>query len=148
MRETMPCNRQPASLSARDTFPPGVRVILYGNSVFLAGIKAELESRGQFDVTTIAACGSAGDALICAHGADVVIFDLVAAQPNFAVTLLRDSPGPLLIGVDPSSDQLLVLSGHQARAETTTDLVQLLAGRSSDLVSDAADQSIVHGGTS
>ncbi len=144
----MACNRQPGSLSARDSYPAGGRVILYGNSVFLAGIKAELESRGEFDVITIAADGSSVDALICARGADVVIFDLAAARPNFAVTLLRDSPGSLLIGVDPSSDQLLIVSGHQARAETTTDLVQLLAGRSSELVSDAADQSIVHGGTS
>lgn len=103
-----------------------MNVILYGNSMFLAGIKAELESRGQLDVSTIAAdCADAG-AQIRTGGAAVVIFDLAAAQPDDAMTLLRGSPDLLLIGVDPSSDHLLVLSGQHERAVTTTDLVRVI----------------------
>ncbi len=106
--------------------PAAYRVTLYGNSVFLAGIKAELESRGPVDVVMIDVDCPDAAAQIRAHGPAAVIFDLSAALPDFAVTLLRDRPGLLLIGVDPSSDHLLVLSGHQARAQTTMDLMQVI----------------------
>ena len=46
----------------------------------------------------------------------VVILDLGAVPPDLPVSLLRDQPELLLIGVDAAGDKLLVLSGRQARA--------------------------------
>jgi hypothetical protein len=35
-----------------------------------------------------------------------LLFDLAEGQPDFTVVLLREQPSLLLIGVDPSSDEL------------------------------------------
>jgi hypothetical protein len=42
------------------------------------------------------------------------------------VTILRDRPGLLLIGVDPSRDELLVLSSHPQQALSMSDLVEII----------------------
>ncbi len=55
---------------------------------------------------------------------DVVLFDLGAAQRDFAMTLCKARPDLLLIGVDLATNQALVVSGHRTRAYTTEDLLQ------------------------
>lgn len=91
-------------------------VVLYGNSVFLAGIAAELKERTQFELLTID--GGRLDA--------AVIFDLAAAQPDFAISLLRDQPGLRLVGLDPALDQVLLISAHESRVGTMTDLLGVI----------------------
>jgi hypothetical protein len=102
------------------------RLVLYGNSVILAGIGTELQRRGLFDLITLEP--GCPDALhrICVLEPRAVLFDLAAAQPDFTIALLRDRPELILIGVDPSSDQVLVLSGHQVRPASVADLLQVL----------------------
>ncbi len=107
-------------------------VVLYGSSLLLAGIEAELRSCGQFRVVALAANRSDAAARIGACDPDAVVFDLAAEQPDFAISLLRERPGLLLIGVDPSSDHLVVFSGRQAPAVTTTDLIQVIRGHTAD----------------
>ena len=82
-------------------------LVLYGNSVLLAGIKAELQSHGTLELITIEAGDFDASSRICALNPRAVIFDLGEAQPDFAVSLLRARPGVLLIGVDPSIDEML-----------------------------------------
>ena len=101
-------------------------VVLYGNSVFLAGIKAELEREVAFELITVETGRPDVTDLIRAYNPRAVLFDLAMAQPDFAVTLLRARPGLLLIGVDPARDELLVLSGHQAHCLTIDDLIQMI----------------------
>ncbi len=109
-------------------------VMLIGNSVLLAGIKAELESRKEYELVTVAVGGPEAAALVRLRRPRAVIFDLAAPDPYFALTLLRDQPGLRVIGVDPSSDQLLVLSGRTAEGETAMHLEQaILAAASSYL---------------
>ena len=45
-----------------------------------------------------------------------VIFDMSMRYPDFAISLLHEQPCILLIGVDPNSNELLVLSSQQKRA--------------------------------
>lgn len=106
-------------------------VVIYGRSVLLAGIEADLRSRGHLEVVSIAACGDAA-AQISARDPDAVVFDLAAEQPDFAISLLHERPGLLLIGVDPSSDHVTVYSGRQAPAVTPTDLIRAIRGHRSD----------------
>lgn len=114
------------------------RLVLYGNSVFLAGIKAQLESYTAHDlyaphesfatlelITMDAGCPELMD-WICNYNPCAVLFDLSEEHPGFAVTLLRKRPGLLLIGVDASCDQLLVLSNHPVQAHSIADLVQVI----------------------
>ena len=60
--------------------------------------------------------------------ADVVIFDLAMAQPEFAIALWKAQPRLLLIGVDLTTGQALVLSGQPSRLLTMDDLLQVIEG--------------------
>lgn len=101
-------------------------LVLYGNSVFLAGIKAEFERYRDVELISVeAACRDVTE-LIRARKPRAVLFDLTMAQPDFAIPLLCEQPALLLIGVDPSSNEMLVLSSHPARALTIHDLMQLV----------------------
>jgi hypothetical protein len=107
-------------------------VVLYGNSVFLAGIRADLRRRTQLELLTIEEdCPDAADR-IRACRPTAVLFDLAAVQPDFAIALLRERPGLLLIGVDPSSDELLVLSGQPVQALSFADLVNVIHQKQSN----------------
>jgi len=105
-------------------------VILYGDSVFLAGIRADLAARSRLEVLTLAPGCPDAAAFIRARQPAALLFDLSAAQPDFAVSLLRDRPDLILIGVDPSSDKLLVLSGRQEQPESAAGLVQAITASS------------------
>ena len=49
------------------------------------------------------------------------------------MALLRSQSGLLLIGVDPSSDEVLVLKGQRNRVVTVGELTQLIINYTSDL---------------
>jgi hypothetical protein len=101
-------------------------LVLYGSSVFLAGIKAELESRLALELIMIeAGCPNVMD-LIRTRKPRAVLFDLGTGTLDYVIQLLRDRPGLLLIGVDPSRDEMLVLSSHPAQALSITDLVEVI----------------------
>src|SRR3990170_3566780 len=91
-------------------------VVLYGNSVFLAGIQAELERVTTLELLTIETRRPDALELICKHQPRAVLFDLGTGQLDCVVSLLRGQPGVLMIGVDPSSDEMLVMSSHPAQA--------------------------------
>jgi hypothetical protein len=106
------------------------RVVLYGNSVFLAGIRADLKRRAELEVLTVEPDYSDTAARIHALDPTAVLFDLAAAQPDFTIPLLHTWPDMLLIGVNASSDEILVLSGQQVRAATMTELTHVIMGDS------------------
>jgi hypothetical protein len=101
-------------------------VVLYGNSVFLAGIRADLMERTPLELLTIEADSPDAAGLIARLRPAAFLFDLAAAQPDFAVALLREQPDLLLIGVDPSRDEVLVLSGHATQARNLVDLIGVI----------------------
>jgi hypothetical protein len=47
-------------------------------------------------------------------------------QPSFVIPMLREQPGLLMIGVDASSDEMLVLTSHPVQALAVCDLVHLI----------------------
>jgi hypothetical protein len=101
-------------------------LVLYGNSVFLAGIKAELERNTVLELIVLEV-GHPGVAdLIRRCKPRAVLFDLSEGQPDFSVTLLHEQPGLLLIGVDPSSNDLLVLSSQPVQAHSLADLFNVI----------------------
>ena len=62
---------------------------------------------------------------------DVIIFDSQAMQPELRRLLAGEGPGTLLIGVDVSSNEMLVLRGYKAQALSVADLVNLILQRDS-----------------
>lgn len=105
---------------------PDTCLVLYGNSVFLAGIRTGLARETAHDLVAIEDGLPGAADLIRACRPCAVLFDLAVGQPECAVALLREEPGLLLIGVDPSSDEILILSGRPEHAPTLSDLFSVI----------------------
>lgn len=107
-------------------------LILYGNSVFLAGIKAQLERDtdtdydGGLELVAVEAGRADAVELIRAHDPRALLFDLGVTLPGFLLELLREQPGMLLVGVDASSDKLLLLSARARPALSIADLIAVI----------------------
>jgi hypothetical protein len=103
-------------------------LVLYGNSVFLAGIQAELERDHDLGLELLSVEAGYADMayLLRERKPRAVLFDLGMDQPGFVIPMLREQPGLLLIGVDPSSDELLVLSNRPAQVLNLSDLIKLV----------------------
>jgi hypothetical protein len=102
------------------------KVVLYGNSLVLAGMKTSLAAYPSFDVITLDISPSLTVHDLCALQASVVIFDLATVPLEFPLALLNAQPHLALIGLDAAGDRLLLFSGQQARKLTTGQLVQMI----------------------
>jgi DNA-binding NarL/FixJ family response regulator len=103
-------------------------VALYGGDLVMSAIAASLHEKPEFEVQKIG--GSLPDIIdrINAAPPDVILFDLDAGNPHFAIPLLRNHPKIMLIGVDLMDHKMLMLSGEQSRLLTAQDLMQVIAG--------------------
>lgn len=105
----------------------GSYVVLYGDSVFLAGIQAELERYAGFELVMVEpGCPDVSE-LLCARKPSAVLFDLAMRPPDFPIFLLREQPGLMLIGLYASSNEMVVLSSHPAQALSIADLINVLS---------------------
>lgn len=102
------------------------RVVVYGSSLHIAGIAASLQAESGVEVVSLDPCSPiTGQSLLELNPA-AIAFDLTDPDPGLDVALLRERPGLLLIGVDPNSDELMVLSSRSARALSVADLVEVI----------------------
>ena len=101
-------------------------LFLYGNSVFLAGIQAELEREASLELITADSGRPDAISLIRARRPRVALYDLGLAQPHFAIPLLLEQPGLMLMSVDASRDELLILCSYPVQALSVPDLMQLV----------------------
>ena len=101
-------------------------VVLYGDSVVLAGVGASLGCCPRLRVVSVPASCATTPQELDALCPSAVILDLGMVKTDFAFALLREHPDLLLIGLDPGGDRLLVLSGPRARALGTEDLVRMI----------------------
>lgn len=102
------------------------RVLVYGNSVALAGIEASLGLDPECEV--IGHAWSVDQQELCALQPDVVIFELDAVRPEFPDALSEKMPGLLLIGIDPESHAVL-LTGQAARSITLDQITKIMRNR-------------------
>jgi hypothetical protein len=109
-------------------------VIMYGNSVFLAGLKAKLEQEPGIVLKTVDPGSTDVVEEIQYSKPCALIFDLAERQPDFTIGLLRKLPGLLVIGVNPSSDEVLVFSIHSVQALSVTDLLAVIFRKDSHQV--------------
>lgn len=104
------------------------RAILYGDSLILAGVRADLSACPGLEIILLDQPLARPAEQICALRPDVVIFDLQAAQPDFPFCLLQ-LPDLLLIGLDPETHQALVWSGRQEAAVEARDLLEIIQNK-------------------
>ncbi len=101
------------------------RLILYGDTLVLAGMRANLETRpGLENVTFDQPLDDPAKALRSFCPA-TVIFDLKAIPPDFPPSFLQQ-PGLVLIGIDPETHQALVWSGQQFSALSMQEFIELI----------------------
>jgi hypothetical protein len=101
------------------------RVLLYGKSVILGTLEASLKRHPQMEICVLSAPFPMVEELK-AMAPDVILFDVAAPRPEAAFALLETFPGLLLIGVDASRDEMLVLTSHPVQALAVRDLVHLI----------------------
>jgi hypothetical protein len=106
------------------------RVVLYGQSVILGAVQASLLHHPQLEVVSVAPPATGQE--LAGLAPDVMFFDAGAGCPAPAFSLLHDRPDLLLIGLDASSAEMMVLSSYPVQALSTADLVQVILNKGSD----------------
>jgi hypothetical protein len=101
------------------------RVILYGDSLILEGVRANLEARPDFEILVLDRPLDRPQEELHHLCPAAVIFDMLATRPDFLLSLVQQ-PGLLLIGIDPETQQALVWSGKQAAAVGVADLIRII----------------------
>ncbi|MFQ5854340.1 MAG: hypothetical protein ACE5LU_01670 [Anaerolineae bacterium] len=104
-------------------------VVLYGASLFVAGVETSLRDWPGLDVVRVnTTLTDAGQRLKSLHP-DVIIFDSsdawLGSLPGMT-QLLRENSGALVIGLDLTSNEVTVLSGQQRPATKAEDLVEAI----------------------
>lgn len=102
------------------------QVVVYGSSLNMAGVAASLKGDAGLEVVRIDSPSPTFHERLKELHPTVIAFDLSDPSSSLDVGMLRERPGLLLVGVDPASDELLVLSSQQERAVTVTDLLRVI----------------------
>jgi hypothetical protein len=102
------------------------RVAVYGNSLTMAGIVASLKADATLEVLCVNLDSPNARQSLDENEPAAIVFDLSDPPMRLDISLLRDRPGLLLIGVDTSHDEMLILSSHPAQALSMADLVSVI----------------------
>lgn len=102
------------------------RVVVYDSSIHMASIAASLKTDPTLDVVGIHPSAAQSLQYLTELGPAVIVFDIGNSPPGLGIRPLRDHPCLLLIGVDQSSDQVLVLSCHKEQVLATADLIKVI----------------------
>lgn len=108
------------------------RVVVYGSSLHMAGIVTSLREEAGLELVLLKPGSHGIRQRLKELQPAVILFDLSDPASNLDVALLREGPGLVLIGADPSSDELLVLSSQPAQALTMSDLIAVIHTRTSN----------------
>ena len=105
------------------------RIVLFGNSLVVGTVGASLRRLPQYEVVSLP---TAQQNELEATAPDVVLFDLEAARPEAAFSLLERRPGLLVIGVSPDKNVAGIWSGKQLRELSMRDLVEVISDQLND----------------
>jgi len=99
------------------------RIILYGKSVILGTVGASLQHYPDLEIIRLSP-PLPGAKELEMLAPEVIIFDIQAAQPDSAFSLLGTFPSLMLIGINPSTEQVFLWTGQHMSAISAQDLVQ------------------------
>ena len=108
------------------------RVAVYGSSLNMAGIAASLIADPTLEVLCVSPDAPTVWGSLDENDLSAIVFDLTDPSLKLDVAVLRDRPGLLLIGVDPSKDEILVLSSRPEQVLSVADLVKVIRQKDSD----------------
>ncbi len=102
------------------------RVVLCGDSLLIAAMRASLDAYPSLDVIALPALSAVELERAIALAPAAVIFDEDGERREQLLSLLQERPDLLLIQVDVCSHAMLVLSGRRLTEPSTQDLVHLI----------------------
>ena len=105
------------------------RVVVYGNTLSMAGIAASLKAETSLEIICVDPQNATVPQNLKELNPETIIFDRSDSNTILDLTLLREQPGLLLVGVDPSSNDALVLSGQLTRVLSGKDLARLVSAQ-------------------
>jgi hypothetical protein len=103
-----------------------LQLAIYGNSLFLKGIAACLACHIGLRVELIDPEALDARQRLNQLDPDVIAFELHDACLAVPIELLQQTPGLLLVLLDPESEEVLVLSGQRAQPTTAAELGDVL----------------------
>lgn len=108
------------------------RVVLYGGSLYMAGLAVSLQADPALEVVHVLSGAAGIEQVLQSAATAAVVFELEEIPCGLVVDYIGTYPGLLAIGMDPASDQALLLSGQHVRVGTMNDMIRLLRGALSD----------------
>lgn len=111
-------------------------VVLYGGNLVMSSLGAALQKNPEFQVRHLQGSSIEIVTRLEEDPPNVILFDVAAAEPNFAVSLLWKYPAITVIGVDLAKGTMLLLSGSHSRLLTMENLVEVMKEGGSKNVKD------------
>jgi len=102
------------------------RVAVHGKSLNMAVIVASLKADTTLEVLCVDLDSPDARQSLDEIDLAAIVFDLCDPAHKLDVTVLRNRPGLLWIGVDPDNYEILVLSSHSMQAHSMADLVDVI----------------------
>ena len=107
-------------------------VVIFGRSLNLAGIGTCLKREEGLEVYEIDPQNPGARQQLEDLTPAVILFDMSDPPNDLDMAFLRSKPGLLVIGVDPSSDEVLFLKGQCSRVVTAGELSKLIANQTGE----------------
>ena len=98
------------------------RILLYGDSIFLTGLAAQLQARDDVDVRH----QSSHAGPLNLGNLDAIIVDFNDVPASDVLALLRARPDLKIVGVNATNGAVTVLSGRVYLAHTLADVMGCL----------------------
>lgn len=103
-----------------------IRVVLYGDSLFLNGIAQSLEKGPALEVVHVQGGTQEASLQSAGAGACLLAFDNQETPLELMLDLFKTMPQLTLLALDPESDRLLVFSSQVSDARTIGDLLETI----------------------
>lgn len=105
-------------------------IVLFGDSLFMDTIEAGLGAGREFGLVRIyTSVTDVGKRLQSFHP-DLVIFDVLNLDDHAVLTLLKDQPGTLFLGLDINTNRIIALTCQCHTANSLSDLTHIIRQRS------------------
>ena len=100
---------------------PIKKILLYGNSILIAGLTSKLGQVEGLEVTQMVE-GELGDI----SNMNMIVVDLREGKTSQALPILCAAPGVVLVGMDAITNTLTVLTSQSHTAQSMQDVLEVL----------------------
>jgi hypothetical protein len=101
-------------------------VVLYGDSLLIDAVEASLGAHHELGIQRLYTTVPNLDQKVKSLHPDLFIFDLDAPHLHFIISFFRDQPNIPFLGLDMSTNRVVVLSCQHYTTGTTSDLCSLI----------------------